>query len=315
MITMRALVVTNMWPTADDLGFGVFVREQVEAVRNLGIAVDVHFMDGRASRLNYLRAVPAVRRRLARGSYDLVHAHYVLAGLVAWLAGARRPGRPLVVTHHGVEVFAGWQAPIARWLTTRADRTLVISRDMARHLGLGREAVLPCGVDTDLFRPGSPEIAREDLNLPANRVLVAWIGADRPEKRLWLAEATVDRLRQEVPNVELLVVTGQPHEEVPRYLQAANVLLVTSRWEGGPLVVKEALACDVPVVSTDVGDVRDLLADLRGCAVVEDTPDALANGLMQAIDHGPVAGRPRIAAHASDRTAQRLVGIYEDTLA
>src|SRR3990172_11009947 len=106
---MRVLVVTNMWPTATDPSFGVFVREQVGSVRALGVSVDVHFVAGRAGRLNYLRAVPDLRRWLATGSYDLVHAHYVLTGLVAWLAGARHVDRPLVVTHHGSEVFAGWQ--------------------------------------------------------------------------------------------------------------------------------------------------------------------------------------------------------------
>jgi glycosyltransferase involved in cell wall biosynthesis len=304
------LAVTNMWPTADDPTFGVFVKEQVEAVRALGVRVDVHFVDGRRSRLAYARAVPAVRRRLRAARYDLVHAHYVLAGLVAWLAGARRPGRPLVLTHYGIEVFEGWQAPLAAWLTRRADRTLVLGPAMARHLGVGPEAVVPLGVDLGRFRPGPKAEARAALGLPAERPLVAWVAADRPEKRLWLARAAVDELRRSLPGAELLVVGGRPHEEVPRYLQAADVLLVTSTREGGPLVVKEALACNRPVVSTDVGDVAFVVGGLPGCAVVPGEPAALAAALGAALAAGEIDGRSAVARYGKSRIAERVREVY-----
>jgi len=304
------LVVTNMWPTAADPAFGVFVREQVEAVRRQGVRVDVAFVDGRRRAANYLRALPRLRRALAARRYDLVHAHHVLSALAALLAGARRADRPLVVTHHGIEVFEGWQAPLARLVSRRADLALVISPAMAAHLGLPPDAVLPCGVDLALFRPGSKEAARATLGLDPDRPLIAWVGADRPEKRLGLARAAIARLRRDVPEATLLVVAGLPHARVPTYLQAADVLLVTSKREGGPLVVKEALACDRPVISTDVGDVRALISTLPGCAIAGPAPADLAAALRSALACGPVTTRHAVAPFAADRIAAALKDHY-----
>jgi glycosyltransferase involved in cell wall biosynthesis len=311
---MRVLVVTNMWPTAADPVFGVFVAEQVAALRRLGVDIAVEVIDGRARRSNYLRAVPALRRRLQSAETDLVHAHYVLAGVVAWLAGARGHP-PLVVTHHGIEVFEGWQAWLARWLTRRAARTLVMNAAMARRLGLPATAVVPCGVDLAQFHPGPRREARALLGLPAEAPLVAWVGVDRPEKRLDLARAAVAHLSTRWPGALLVVVSGRPHAAVGHFLQAADVLLVTSTIEGGPLVVKEALACNRPVVSTDVGDVAQLLAGLDGCAVAAGEPAALAAALERAIRRGDVDGRPVVAPFAAERIADRVRAVYLEVLA
>lgn len=314
MRPLRALVVTNMWPTPADPTFGVFVHEQVAAVRRQGVRVDVAFVDGRAAAVHYARAVPRLRRVLGARRYDVVHAHHVLAALAAWLAGAGRQGRRWMITHHGIEVFEGWQAPVARWLTGRADRTVVIGDAMARHLGLGREAVVPCGVDLAVFRPGPRADARARLGLDPGARTVAWVGADRPEKRLALARAAVARLARADPHVALHVVSGRPHAEVAEHLRAADVLLVTSTREGGPLVVKEALACGRPVVSTDVGDVRAVVAGVPGCGVADDDPAALAAALQRALDHGPVdeAGPRAAAPYAEAVIAARIAAIYAD---
>lgn len=301
-----------MWPSPADPAFGIFVRDQVAAVRRQGVRVDVAFVDGRAAAIHYARAVPRLRRVLAARRYDVVHAHHVLAALATWLAGARRHDRPWIVTHHGIEVFEGWQAPLARWLTWRADRTLVISAAMARHLGLGPDAVIPCGVDLARFHPGAPADARAGLGLDPAARLVAWVGADRPEKRIALARAAVDHLRRAEPRARLHVVSGRPHPEVAEHLRAADVLLVTSTREGGPLVVKEALACGRPVVSTDVGDVRAVLAGIPGCAVAAGDPAALAIALRRALDHGPIdtEGQRAAAPYAADVIAARVAAVY-----
>lgn len=330
---MHILVVTNMWPTPADPSFGIFVAEQVAAVQALGVAVDVCVIEGRASRWNYLRAVGEIRRRLARDKYHLVHAHYVYSGLAAWLAGARRPDRPLVVTHHGVEVFRGLQSHLARWLTRHVDRSLVISRAMAGRLGLGEESVVPCGLDLRLFVPGDRLAACRTLGLDPGVRWIAWVGADRPEKRLALARAAVGKLRTTVPSAQLLVVTGQPHESIPAYLQACDCLLVTSTFEGGPLVVKEALACGRPAVSTDVGDVRQVVGSVPGCALVEaprtiggNSPgfaaiectltETLAAGLATALaaPPDPSVARRAVSGYGKDEVARRVVAVYRDVM-
>lgn len=322
VLPARVLVVTNMWPSQADPVFGVFVREQVGSLRRLGLRVDVAFVDGRDRTQNYLRALPHLRALLATGRYELVHAHYVLAGLCAWLAGAgsARGGPPLLLTHHGIEVYEGWQARLARWLTPRADRAIVMNAEMALALGLGPESVLPCGVDLDCFRPGPKAAARAALGLYPARRYVAWAGVDRPEKRLHLARAAVDRLRAgTAADVALLQVSGRPHSDVARFLQAADVLLVTSRREGGPLVAKEALACDRPVVGTDVGDLRSVLAGVPGCAVVpesgRDLVEGLARALATALEHPEVPGRRAVERFALPLVAERIASVYADLVA
>ncbi|MFN2114078.1 MAG: glycosyltransferase [Anaerolineae bacterium] len=321
---MRVLVATNMWPRPDDPGLGVFVRDQVRALRRRGVDVSVLAIDGADGKRRYLEAVGRIRRALATADYDLLHAHYVLTGLAAVLAGAVRTGAapsrvPLLVTHHGVEVFDGWQAPLSRWVSRLADDTIVVSEEMAEHLGIAQSRVVPMGIDLDLFRPCGRDGARRALGLPQERQIVAWIGADRPEKRLGLARAAVDTVRGAGTgaggsggDVVLHVVSGRPHEEVATHLQAADCLLLTSRREGAPMVVKEALACDVPVVSTAVGDVPELLDGVDGCTVAAPTPAALAAGINRALAHGPVDGRARAARFGADAMAARVLEVYEE---
>ncbi len=300
-----------MWPAVDDPSFGVFVSEQVDSLRRRGVLATVHVIEGRR-RLNYFRSVPLLRHRLSCESFDVVHAHYVLTGLVTWTARLGLGGPPLVVTNHGVEVFAGWQAPLARFVTARADRSLVISRAMADRLGLGEHCVVPCGLDLELFRPGSREEARAALGLDQDAVIIAWVGADRPEKRLDLARQALAALKNDVTLASLHVVHDRPHTEVPLHLQAADALLVTSRWEGGPLVAKEALACNLPVVSSDVGDVADLVGGLAGCFIVPAEPRAMAEALRQAVSVGRTDGREVVRPFSLDRIATRLIEIYRE---
>ena len=310
-VTLHVLLVTNMWPTEEDPGFGVFVHQQVEALRRLGVDFDVLLIHGRRGRQVYARAVRDVRDRLRSGHYDLIHAHYVLSGLACVMARPGVPSPPLLVTHHGVEVFDGWQAPLSAFVTARADETIVVSAAMAERLGLGPESVIPMGVDLEGFAPGSRAEARAALGLGGSDELVAWVGAERPEKRLDLARAAVNVLQVRRPDVRLHQVTGRPHSEVPLHMRAADCLLLTSSREGAPVVVKEALACDLPVVSTDVGDVAEITAEVEGCAIAAPTPEALAAALDAALEHGRVAGRAVVERYGVDRMAERVLAAYE----
>jgi len=321
---LRVLVVTNMWPTAGDPAFGSFVRGQARDLRRLaaarrrrgeqGGALRVCFVDGRARTANYAAAIPGLARRIARGSYDVVHAHHALAALVALAAGARRRAGALIVTHHGIEVLEGWQAPVCRFVTACSDASLVTSRAMARRLGLGDEAVVPCGIDRRRFRPGDAVAARAVLGLPTTSPIVAWVGAERPEKRPALAREAFALLAARRPDARLVVVTGRPPAEVATWLQAADALLLTSRAEGSPMVVKEALACGLPVVATDVGDVGELVGGVSGCAVVGEGPGLaarLADRLAAALAHGPVDASRALQSYHSDAIAARVWQAWE----
>ena len=245
---MRVLVVTNMYPTPEMPSFGTFVHDQVEALRREGVAVDVFFLNGRKSTWNYLWAFPRFWWHLLRHRYDLIHAHYVLAGVVA----RAQWGHRLVLTHHGGETMGmpPWQAPICRALTPLCDEVIHVTEEIRRALGDDDGWVIPCGVDVAQFTPEPRDEARARLGLPPDRPLVLFAGEyRRPEKRFDLVQAAMARVRAALPGAELVLLTGRPHETVPAYMNACDALVLASDFGGSPMVVKEAMATNLPVVS------------------------------------------------------------------
>jgi len=310
---MRVLVVTNMYPTADKPAFGTFVRDQVESLRAIGVDVDVFFMDGKASRLNYARGFADLRRRLRRHApYNLIHAHYVFSGLVA--ISQRR--LPVVLTHHGIEVVLGWQGHLCRWITPRVDAVIVTSRGVKRALGDEDAVVIPCGVDMARFAPMPQAEARARLGLPSDAKLVLFAGEPRPEKRLEMIQAAVGLLAAEDSRVQLVVASNRPHEEMPLYMNACDALALASDFEGSPMVIKEAMACNLPIVSVDVGDVAEIMGGTEGCYLCERTPEDMAAKLRLALARGGrTDGRRRVAHLSLEATARQILAVYERVLA
>ncbi len=311
---MRVLVVTNITPDPASPSRGVFVRDQVAALRRAGIEVELlSFPQGR---WNYPRAVPRIRRLLRRERFDLVHAHFGLAGWCAWLAGAR----PLIVTFHGTDVRHPISGRLSRRLVRRLDLVAGASRALfapeGEQPGLpkrpGASAVLPCGADLDRFRPASRAEARRRLGLdPKGRYLLFPAATFRPEKRHDRA-VEIGRLA----GAELLTGGAIEAERMPDWVNAANAVLVTSQNEGFGLVAVEALACDVPVLSTPVGVAPALLRGIEGCLAEPYDPDrwaALARGHLDSPDPR-VAGRQRASWFSADLMAERVLVAYREVL-
>jgi teichuronic acid biosynthesis glycosyltransferase TuaC len=310
MTEPRVLLVTNMYPTAELPAFGTFVAEQVASLRALGVEIDVLFINPRQGKLNYLRGPALLRRQMAAGRYDLIHAHYVFCGLIA--ATQRR--LPLVLTHHGIEVLHGWTAPLARWASRLADVTIVTSPAMQAQLP-GKVSVIPCGIDLDLFQPMERNEARRRLGLPAEKKLVLFAGELRPEKRVEIARAAVERLRQAGRPVELVIASGRPHSDIPLFMSACDALVLVSDYEGSPMVIKEAMACGLPIVSTDVGDVARVLGDTAGCYLCRQDAADVADKLSRALDFGRrTDGRRRVEHLSLRRVAERVRAVYLETL-
>ncbi len=311
---MRVLVVTNITPDAASPSRGVFVRDQVAALRRAGLEVELcSFPQGR---WNYPRAVPRIRRLLRRGRFDLVHAHFGLAGWCALLAGAR----PLIVTFHGTDVRHPTTGLLSRRLARRLDLVAGASRALfapeAERPGLpkrpGASAVLPCGADLERFRPSPRAEARQRLGLdPEGRYLLFPAATFRPEKRHDRA-LEVARLA----GAELLTGGAIEAERMPDWVNAANAVLVTSQNEGFGLVAVEALACDVPVLSTPVGVAPALLRGVEGCLAERFDPHRwaeLARAHLEAPDPR-IAGRRRARWFSAELMAERALVAYREVL-
>lgn len=304
---MRALVVSNMYPTASAPWRGSFVRDQVEALKRIPeIELELFTFSGDGNPVAYARAAAQLRRRFAGRRFDVVHAHF---GLTAWPALAA-PASARVVTLHGTDLAH----PRSRAITLPAlrayDLVATVSEPLAREVprwaAPGAVQALPCGVDMRRFKPLSKAEARRELGLPADRPLLLFPSdPGRPEKRFDLAKALAGE-------VELLVLRDVAPERVPLWVNAANAVLVPSDREGFGLAVLEALACDVPVLATPVGIAPEVLNDLAGtyCGPFELDKWRAALAPHLAEPDPRVAGRSRAEWLSADRTASRVAAAW-----
>jgi len=310
---MRVVVVTNMYPSPSEPQFGIFVKDQVDDLRLLGIDVEVVFFDGRQSWTRYAQAARKIQRLVREERFDLVHAHYGLSGAVA--LGQRRV--PVVTTFHGSDVSGAirWQAWISR-LAARHSSPIFVSKEGARRLRRADAPVIPAGVDIELFRPVDRADARRKLGWSLGPRYLLFTSSPRtPLKRADLFRAVLQEAKADVPSLKGVYLEGYTREQTSFVMNAVDVTLMTSDWEGSPVTVRESLACQTPVVSVPVGDVPTTLAGLPGCGVAPRDPAALARAVLAALEAGrPRELRRRAELSSRQRTAKRVAQVYESTV-
>lgn len=303
--TLRTLqLVTSPWP---------FFDQQVRALERNGISctvVPVPGTKGERSVGEYLRFEGRVLRRTLDTDFDLVQANYGLTGPAA----VSQPRRPVVVWFWGTELV-GTFSRVNRACAALADAVIVMSEEMADRLDRPCHVVRH-GVDVDRFSPAPQDDAQATLgwSRDSKHVLFPYDPA-RAIKNYPRARSVVDAADEELgPDVELQVVNGVPHERIPVYMNAADVLVLTSESEGSPNSVREALACNLPVVAVDVGDVAERIHGVDNCHVCT-TDDELVAGLVDVLESGDRSnGRERIDEFSVERMVRDLLTVYDDVL-
>lgn len=305
---LSVLVVTAMYPHAEQPGNGAFVKHQVENLRALGHRVTVIHVRGYRSGWNYLTGAARVLWETFRHRYDLVHAHYGLTGLSALF----RWRTPLVVTLHGSDVLQGaWQPWVSCIVSKLSAATIAVSPEIA---GKCSGTVIPCGVDLDAFRQMDRSKARRELGLPAHQKIVLFpFNPRRQVKRYDIATTAVDLLKSRGIDVSIVTVWNAANERMPVYYSAADVMVLCSDTEGSPTSVKEALACGLPVVSTDVGDVRSIMAGIDGTEICEQTPMGVAAAIERVLLRPgltPFHGRTAMRRFDQAAVAASIIRVY-----
>lgn len=319
---MKILIVTAMYPTTKNPGFGSFVRSQEKFLRNEGIDVDVLVLKGKNRKLIYPKGVVEIRKRLAGAS--LVHAHYAYVGAVA-----RTQWRvPVVLTYHGDDAMgtvteAGVTsrksriiAAGCRGLARYCDAAIVQSRQMASRFCSGNVHIIPHEVDLDTFSLSDKTAARAELGLSATKRYVLF--AANPTiavKRFPLAKEAVDKLKAARHDVELIVLHKEPQSRLAQYMNACDALVFPSYQEGSPNIVKQAMACNLPIVATDVGDVREVIGGTCGCYVCDPDAAQFAQRLGEILE-APFRtnGRAAVQHLSGPVVARRIIGLYEEVL-
>lgn len=302
---MRVLVVASF----NKGRFSPFIVEQAEALKEYGSEIEYFGLQGKGL-LGYLGNVPQLKRKIDEFCPDIIHAHYGLSGLFANL----QRQIPVVTTYHGSDIndqkalpFSQFAMRLSAWNIFVSRRIMEIAKPKKNY------SLLPCGIGLCELQQMEKSIARQRMNLDANKRYVLFAGAfDNEVKNAPLARKTVEELCN--PNVTLLELKGYSRDEVTMLMCAVDAFLMTSFTEGSPQVIKEALACGCPIVSVDVGDVKERIEGLNGCYVAE-TRDAaeLAVLLQNALGfEGKTKGREKVISDRLDNqlVAQQLMDIY-----
>ena len=321
---LRVLMVTGVYPTEQRPHSGTFIKSQADSLSEAGLQVEIVHPGPGPVPLRYLRAALEVFRKTRGGGFDIVHGHYG-TWCLATLAQRRAP---VVASLLGTDLLgiaanggrysakAALYERISRWLCLNVDAVIVKSEQMKAAASGANVFVIPNGVDFDTFRPLPRHASRVELGWDptANYILFANDPA-RTVKNYPLAQAAVECLRGNGVSAQLVIANGLPQARLVHYLNASNALILSSNSEGSPNGVKEAMACNVPVVSTDVGDVAQVIGRTEGCSVWPHDPESLATGLDRALRRtAPTRGRHDIR-HLDRRViAAQVISVYQSVL-
>lgn len=325
---MKVLLVTGMYPTTTNPLNGAVILKQQRSLEKIGVTMEILHLRPNSGR-SVIERFWELRRRLQQRDADLVHLHYgMTATLFVLLA---RPHCPVVATYHGSDILGypikrlsnlslntvfNIAAVLTRLLSRFIDHVIVMSEEMKARLPAvvrSRCEVIPMGVDMHLFKPSDRNLARVELGWGSEKTILFCDNNRDPVKRPDIAEETIRLVKQIHHDASLFVLRGVPHEQVPLYLNASDCLLLTSDAEGSPNIVREAFACNLPVVSVAAGDVKDLLAQHEaGELVLRQDPRTLADAVLR------VLNRPRstklrsiIEKDSVEAVASRVYQVYE----
>ena len=309
-------------------GISPLVENQGKSLIEYGHRVDFFTIQGKGLK-GYCTAAFKLRKFLKRANYDLIHAHYGLSGIIALLANR---GLPLIVSFMGDDLLGsnlknGKISKLSKILT-KVNRfmashfysySIVKSSRMFEILNIKNSEVIPNGVNLKHFYPEDKTKSRKELNLPLSEMIISFFSnPERSEKNYSLAQEAVKCLN--TCNIKLIPVYNKNKNEIPKWLNASDVIVLTSLHEGSPNIIKEAMACNCPVVSTDVGDVKFVFGNMTGYYLGAFTPNEFAETLNRAIQfsksEGKANGRQRIVDLGIDSAgiAERITMVYKKVL-
>lgn len=331
---MKVLVV------ASDKGghFTPFIEEQMAALAAVGVEI-CRFGVQRKGVAGYLQEIPRLCRTIRTERPDVLHAHYGLSGLLAaisakWCFLPAKPHHlPVVTTYHGSDIndprvlrLSCIAMRLSAWNIFVSKRNVDIA---AKACSVRNYSLVPCGVNLTEDQLLTREEARKQCTMrnaqcamdKGDGPIILFAGAfDNAVKDAPLAQKAVSLLHAQgaMRNAQLVELRGYSRKEVNLLMCAADCLLLTSKREGSPQVIKEAMACGCPIVSVDVGDVADRIAGIDGCYLVRTRdPREIASQITKALDYkGKTLSRQRIidCGLSNEQVAQTLIHLYQEVL-
>ena len=303
---MKVLIVAS----GNSAVISPFVKEQGDSLEEIGLDIDYFLIKGKGI-TGYLKNYFNLNRLIKTNTYDIIHAHYGLSGLLATF----QSHVPVVITFHGSDVNLNRTNFYLSFLASRlSDANIFVHESLSKKLSLysDKAEIIPCGVNLNLFKPIDKLASRDKLGLDLNYNYVLFSSSfNNKIKNAALAKLALSNFE----NIILLEMKGYSREEVHLLMNAVDILIVTSHSETGPLVVKEALACNCPIISTDVGDVKELANGTKNCYIVEYDAKQVEQRIRDILSSNKKSdGRAAVKHLSLEKIATDVYSVYERVL-
>lgn len=297
-----------------------FVEEQTSALAKIGVESLYHMIEGKGTS-SYLHDVIRLMADIRKIRPDIIHAHYGISGfytcMVVRLMGLAQK-MPVVVTYHGSDINNPKVRKLSQRAVRMADYNIFVSPLMMEMVKVGENAqVIPCGINWEDWPEMSKVEARKQIGLKSGKKYILFSSDFQTEvKNPKLAKEAIAKLS----DVELIELSGYTRAEVNKLMHAADVCLMTSKTEGSPQFIKEAMVCGCPIVTTRVGDAEHVIGNTEGCYFTDNNAEDCAKKLMNALEfaaqHNRTTGRQRMAklGYSNDIVAQKIKAIYTELI-
>ena len=285
-----------------------FITDQVEALQKAGVVCDYFTVEGKGVK-GYLRNYTPMMRKIREFQPDIIHAHYGLSGLLANL----QRKVPVVTTYHGSDINNPKVRQISKVAMKLSAWNIFVSKKNIKLARVKKKfSLIPCGVDTNIFRPMDRKAERKKLGFSVSDKIVLFAGAfDNPVKNPELATEAVSKISV----ARMIELKGYNRKQVAGLMNAVDVCLMTSHTEGSPQFIKEAMACNCPIVSVNVGDVKEVLEGVNGCLITEKSAINVALKIQEVlIKNERTNGYEKIKNSGYEATvvAERIKNVYKN---
>jgi teichuronic acid biosynthesis glycosyltransferase TuaC len=317
---MKVLQITSNYPTTAYPVFGIFVKEQIESLQKAGVECDIYFSNGKENggMKAHIASIFTVWKLIHKNHYDVIHCHHSISGLILLLSGGAFTHKCVVSYQSDPNREFG-----GKWLfhLLYLSFNKIIIKNTSEYQREKKVVYLPNGTNSSFFKPMDKSQCRKELGWDVNKHYVLYMDSNagtRTVKRHDRYEEVLKILNKEFGDVVSVELTNTPRERIPIFMNACDLHLMTSDFEGSPNSVKECLCCNTPVVSTDVGNVRDMMGDIPGCYVTkEKNASELAECASKVFrSKEPFNGRELFLAkgYGIENVAEKLKNVYQSIL-
>lgn len=326
---MKVLHIAAGLPSEERPFHQPFIQSQIESLTKAGIETDVFEIKGYNSKTAYFKAIKEIKEKVSEKNYNIIHSHYSYCGLASYWA---KTGKPIVLSLMGSDLLGSpniqgrmtlrgkFDKLLSKYIYNKVNHLIVKSERMRNEVKTKIPiSVVPNGVNLDFFKPMNIFECRKNLSFNNNEFLILFLGnPNEPRKNFILAKQAAELFKEKHSygeETKIITPFGISQTKIVTYMNAADVLLLTSYWEGSPNVIKEAMSCNLPIISVDVGDVKERINGASNCFIVNYSKEEISKKLEIIYENEQRSnGREMVADLSSDKIARKIIDIYYQVL-